>query len=575
MKALLKYFNGYKKECILGPLFKLLEASFELMVPLVVKRIIDVGIANGDKDYILKMVLVMIALAVVGLTCSLTAQYFSAKAAVGFSAKVKKAVFSHIQTLSYTEIDTLGTSTLVTRLTSDINTLQGGVNMFLRLLLRSPFVVAGAVIMAISIDSKATVTFGVTVLLLSLVVYVIMRLTIPMYKKVQGSLDQVTSKTRSALTGVRVTRAFGLEEMEQKEFGEANAALLAIQVLSGKISALLNPITFALINLGLMWLLWEGAVAVNTGRLTQGAVVALVNYMSQILVELIKLANLIVQITRALASAGRISSVLEITSSMQEGTQNREWNGGAAAVAFENAALRYANGGENAAEGITLKAEAGSTIGIIGGTGSGKSSVIQMIPRFYDATRGNVLVDGLNVREYTYASLRERIAVVPQKSVLFSGTIRDNIRWGKADATDEEIMAALQMAQAKDFVMEKEGGLDYKVAQGGKNFSGGQRQRLAIARALVKKPAILILDDSTSALDYATDAALRKAIREMPDSPTTFIVSQRTASIMHADQILVLDAGEVVGLGDHESLMKDCEVYQEIYNSQFGKENEV
>ena len=528
------------------------------------------GIANGDRDYIVRMVLLMIALAVVGLTCSLTAQYFSAKAAVGFSAKVKNAVFSHIQTLSYTEIDALGTSTLITRLTSDVNTLQGGVNMFLRLLLRSPFVVAGAVIMAISIDRQAMKTFGVTVLALSLVVYLIMRFTIPMYKKVQGSLDQVTSKTRSALTGVRVTRAFGLEEREQQEFGEANASLLAIQVLSGKVSALLNPVTFALVNLGLMWLLWEGALAVDTGRLSQGAVVALVNYMSQILVELIKLANLIVQITRALASATRISSVLEITSSMQEGTEAPEWKGGAASVTFENAALRYANGGEDAVGGITLNAAPGSTIGIIGGTGSGKTSVIQMIPRFYDATEGAVLVDGKNVRDYTYASLRERIAVVPQKSVLFSGSIRDNIRWGKADATDAEIQEALQMAQAADFVKEKEGGLDYTVAQGGKNFSGGQRQRLAIARALVKKPAILILDDSTSALDYATDAALRKAIREMPDPPTTFIVSQRTASIMHADQILVLDAGKVVGQGTHEELMKSCEVYQEIYHSQFG-----
>ncbi len=570
MKRLLQYLKDYRVECILGPLFKLLEASFELMVPLVVKRIIDVGIANGDRDYIVRMVLLMIALAVVGLTCSLTAQYFSAKAAVGFSAKVKNAVFSHIQTLSYTEIDTLGTSTLITRLTSDVNTLQGGVNMFLRLLLRSPFVVAGAVIMAISIDRQAMKTFGVTVLALSLVVYLIMRFTIPMYKKVQGSLDQVTSKTRSALTGVRVTRAFGLEKREQQEFGEANAALLAIQVLSGKVSALLNPVTFALINLGLMWLLWEGALAVDTGRLSQGAVVALVNYMSQILVELIKLANLIVQITRALASATRISSVLEITSSMQEGTEAPEWKGGAASVTFENAALRYANGGEDAVGGITLNAAPGSTIGIIGGTGSGKTSVIQMIPRFYDATEGKVLVDGKDVRDYTYVSLRERIAVVPQKSVLFSGSIRDNIRWGKADATDVEIQEALQMAQAADFVAEKEGGLDYTVAQGGKNFSGGQRQRLAIARALVKKPAILILDDSTSALDYATDAALRKAIREMPDPPTTFIVSQRTASIMHADQILVLDAGKVVGQGTHEELMKSCEVYQEIYHSQFG-----
>ncbi|MBR1471989.1 MAG: ABC transporter ATP-binding protein [Lachnospiraceae bacterium] len=572
MKALWKYFKSYKIECISGPLFKLLEASFELMVPLVVKRIIDVGIAYGNREYVLHMVLIMLALAAVGLTCSLTAQYFSAKAAVGFAAKVKNAVFSHIQTLSYTEIDTLGTSTLVTRLTSDINTLQGGVNMSLRLFLRSPFVVAGAVAVAFTIDLKAALTFVVTVLLLSIVVYGIMLITIPMYKKVQTHLDRVTMHTRSALTGVRVTRAFGLEQKEQEEFKETNAVLAGMQILAGKLSALMNPLTFVLINLGLAWLIWEGALAVDTGRLTQGAVVALVNYMSQILVELVKLANMIVQLTRALASAGRISSVLAIEPSMKEGSEAPVWQGGPAEVRFENAAMRYAGSSENGAEGISLRAAAGSTIGIIGGTGSGKTSVIHLIPRFYDAAEGAVYVDGRNVRDYTYRSLRERIAIVPQRSVLFSGTIRENLRWGKADATDAEIMEALRMAQAADFVLEKEGGLDYAVAQGGSNFSGGQRQRLAIARALVRKPAVLILDDSTSALDYATDAALRKAIREMPDSPTTFIVSQRTASIMHADQILVLDAGKVVGLGTHENLMRDCDVYREIYRSQFGRE---
>ena len=570
MKNLWKYFSSYKKECVLGPLFKLLEASFELFIPLVVKQIIDVGIPNGDEGYIIQRVLLMAALTFIGLVCSLTAQFFSAKAAVGFSAKVKSAVFSHVQTLSYTELDKTGTSTLITRLTSDINTLQGGVNMSLRLFLRSPFIVFGAVVMAFTIDVKAALIFVVTVLALSLVVYGIMLITVPMHKKVQNDLDKVTAAARSNIGGVRVIRAFGLEDKEEEGFRNSNDALVRMQILAGKISALLNPVTFVLINLGLCYLIYQGGIAVDTGRLSRGAVVALVNYMSQILVELIKLANLIVQLSRALACGSRISSVIDIESSMKDGDKEYTNESGAAELEFKNVSFRYADAAEDAIAGISFKLPAGATLGVIGGTGSGKSSVINLIPRFYDTTGGNVYVDGTEVSEYKEASLRSRIAVVPQKSVLFTGTIRENLSWGRKDASDKDMEEALKMAQAYDFVMEKEGGLDYKVAQGGSNFSGGQKQRLAIARALIRKPAILILDDSTSALDYATDAALRKAIKEMKDAPTTVIVSQRSASIMHADMILVLDDGRAVGLGTHDELMKDCSVYQEIYNSQFG-----
>ena len=558
---------------MLGPLFKLLEASFELFIPLLVKQIIDVGIPSGDKGYIVQRMLLMAALALIGLVCSLTAQFFSARAATGFAARVKSAVFSHVQTLSYSELDSVGTSTLITRLTSDVNTLQGGVNMSLRLFLRSPFIVFGAVFMAFTIDVRIALIFVATVLLLSVVVYGIMLLTVPMHRKVQNDLDRVTANTRANLNGVRVIRAFGLEEKEEESFGRANAALVRMQIVAGRVSALLNPLTFVLINLGLCVLIERGAIAVHSGRLSQGAVVALVNYMSQILVELIKLANLIVQLSRALACGSRLGSVLEMKSSMQEGTEAPEWNGGAASLALEKLSFRYADAGENALCEVDVSVPAGSTLGIIGGTGSGKSSLINLIPRFYDATEGKVLVDGRDVREYRYASLRERIAVVPQRSVLFSGTVADNLRWGKRDATKEEMEEALKQAQAYDFVMGKEGGLEAEVTSGGGNFSGGQKQRLAIARALIRRPAILILDDSTSALDYATDAAVRKAIRELKDRPTTLIVSQRTASIMHADRILVLEDGKVAGLGTHEELLKDCGVYREIYESQYGGEN--
>ncbi|MCR4584208.1 MAG: ABC transporter ATP-binding protein/permease [Lachnospiraceae bacterium] len=569
MKNLWKYFKNYRLECVLGPLFKLLEASFELMIPLVIKNIIDVGIANSDTGYIIRYALLMVALGVIGLGCSLTAQYFSAKAAVGFSAKVKQEVFSHIQTLSYSEIDSLGTGTLITRLTSDINTLQGGVNMSLRLFLRSPFVVAGAVVMAFTIDTKAATCIALTVLALSVVVYVMMRITIPLQKQVQNRLDTVLTRTRSNISGVRVIRAFGNEEAEKEEFNAANKALNALQIFSGRISSAMNPVTFALVNAGLAWLIWEGAIAVNVGRLTQGAVVALVNYISQILVELIKLANLIVQLTRALACGGRISDLLDIGSSMKEGEWDGEIPENGCRVEIKDAGLKYAGSGEYSVKGVSIEAEPGSIIGIIGGTGSGKTSLINLIPRFYDVSEGEIKVDGVNVRDYRFSSLRGRIAVVPQNPVLFSGSIRDNIKWGKKDATDDEINKALKTAQALDFVEEKEGGLSYMLTQGGKNVSGGQRQRLAIARALVRRPGILILDDSTSALDYATDAALRNAIKAMEHMPTTFIVSQRTASIMHADKIIVLDAGCVAGIGTHEELLKNCDIYREIYDSQY------
>lgn len=570
MKNLWKYFSSYKKECVLGPLFKLLEASFELFIPILVKQIIDVGIPNGDTAFIIQRVLIMAALTFIGMVCSLTAQFFSAKAATGFSARVKSAVFSHIQTLSHTELDKTGISTLITRLTSDINTLQGGVNMSLRLFLRSPFIVLGAVFMAFTIDVKSALIFVVTVLALSIVVYGIMLITVPMHKKVQGDLDKVTGAARANISGVRVIRAFGLEDKEQEHFSRSNDTLVRMQILAGKISALLNPVTFVLINLGLCVLIHQGAIAVDTGRLSRGDVVALVNYMSQILVELIKLANLIVQLSRALACGSRISSVMDITSSMKDGDKEYKNTAGSAAIEFKGVSFRYADASEDSVKDISFTLPAGATLGVIGGTGSGKSSVINLIPRFYDTTQGSVLIDGTDIKEYSLNSLRSRIAVVPQKSVLFSGSIRENMLWGRKDAIDADIEEALKQAQGYDFVMEKEGGLDYMVNKGGNNFSGGQKQRLAIARALVRKPAILILDDSTSALDYATDAALRKAIKEMKDAPTTVIVSQRSASIMHADMILVLDDGHAVGLGRHEELLKDCEVYREIYNSQFG-----
>lgn len=573
MKKLLVYLKDYKKESLLAPLFKMLEASFELFVPLVMASIIDVGIANGDRTHIMKMCGMLILLAVIGLTCSITAQYFSAKAAVGFAAKVRHALFSHIQSLSYSEMDEIGTSTMITRMTSDINQVQTGVNMVLRLFLRSPFIVFGAMIMAFTIDVKAALIFVVTIPLLAIVVFGIMLVSIPLYKKVQGGLDDVLLTTRENLTGSRVIRAFHKEKEETEKFREKNQTLTALQMFVGRISALMNPVTYIIINAALVVLIWTGALRVESGNITQGEVVALVNYMSQILVELVKLANLIITITKSVACGNRIESILEIHPTMKEGSgvESAASKNGDYAVVFEHVAMRYQSGGAPAVSGIDFKVRHGETIGIIGGTGSGKSTIINLIPRFYDTSEGRVLVDGQDVREYTFEGLRDKIGIVPQKAVLFAGTIRDNMKWGKQDATDEEIWEAMTLAQASEFVEQKDGRLDAEVEQGGRNFSGGQKQRLTIARALVKQPEILILDDSASALDYATDAKLRQSIRSMKSDPTVFIVSQRAASILHADQIVVLDDGAVAGIGTHESLLRDCEVYQEIYYSQFQK----
>ena len=573
MKSLFAYMKDYKKECVLGPLFKLLEASFELMVPLVMAAVIDVGIANGDRGYIGRMCLVMAALGVIGLVCSITAQFFAAKASVGVAAKLRHALFAHIQELSFTEMDTAGTSTLITRMTSDINQVQNGLNLALRLLLRSPFVVFGAMVMAFTIDAPAALVFVVAIPLLAVVVFGVMLWTMPRYKKVQAGLDRVLGNTRENLTGVRVIRAFGREEAETGRFETENNALTKLQEHVGRVSALMNPVTYVIINLATVVLIWVGAVRVDTAIITQGAVVALINYMSQILVELIKLANLIINITKALACASRVQGVLDTESSMEAPQalsnvveQNQE------RVTFRNVALTYQGAGAASLSGLSFSVKPGETVGVIGGTGSGKSSLVNLIPRFYDATQGDVLVDGHNVRDYPLASLREKVGVVPQRAVLFTGTIRDNLKWGKPDATDEELWQALETAQARDFVEEKTGGLDEPVSQGGKNFSGGQRQRLTIARALVRKPEILILDDSASALDFATDARLRKAIRQMEGGPTVFIVSQRASSIRYADKIIVLDDGEAVGIGTHEELLKHCEVYREIFESQFQRE---
>ena len=573
MKKLLVYLKDYKKESILGPLFKLLEASFELLVPLVMAAIIDVGIAGGDKGYVMKMCGVLVLLALIGLVCSLTAQFFAAKAAVGFAAKLRHALFSHIQGFSFSELDEVGSATLITRMTSDVNQVQSGVNLVLRLFLRSPFIVFGAMIMAFTIDVKAAMIFVVTIPALAVVVFGIMLISIPLFKKVQAGLDEVLRITRENLTGVRVIRAFHKEEEEEEHFREKNTFLTGLQLHVGKISALMNPLTYVLINLGLVALIWTGGLRVHTGAITQGEVVALVNYMSQILVELVKLANLIITVTKAVACGNRIESVLEMNSTMEDGTEERGKDAAEYLVDFENVSMRYQGGGAEAVSGITLRVKPGETIGIIGGTGAGKSTVENLIPRFYDISGGSLRVNGRDVREYELKSLRDMIGIVPQKAVLFSGTIRENMQWGKSEATDEEIYEALEIAQAKDFVEEKDGKLDARIDQGGKNLSGGQRQRLTIARALIKKPKILILDDSASALDYATDANLRRAIRNMKDSPTVFLVSQRAASILHADQILVLDDGEAVGLGTHEELLQKCEVYQEIYYSQFSKES--
>lgn len=589
MKKLLIYLKDYKKETVLAPLFKLLEASFELFVPLVMAAIIDNGIANGDRGYIGRMCLVLIALGIIGLTCSITAQYFAAKAAVGFAAQMKHALFAHIQSLSFTEMDTVGTSTLITRMTSDANQVQNGVNMVLRLFLRSPFIVFGAMIMAFTIDVKSALVFVAAIPLLSLVVFGIMIITTPMYRKVQGGLDAVMGITRENLTGVRVLRAFNKEESEIRRFEDTNNTLAQMQKAVGKLSALMNPVTYIIINGAVIALVWTGAWQVENGVITQGEVVALVNYMSQILVELIKLANLIVTITKAIACGNRIQSVFELQPSLTDpAAQTGQKDAAAAsapsgnvgtasgrtavpAVSFEHVCLTYKNAGAESLTDIDFRAWPGQTIGVIGGTGSGKSSLVNLIPRFYDATKGRVLVDGRDVKEYPLKELRGKIGMVLQKSVLFQGTIRENLLWGKEDASDEELYRALEIAQARDFVEEKDGGLDAVVAQGGKNLSGGQRQRLTIARALVRKPSVLILDDSASALDYATDARLRMAIRDMEGGPTVFIVSQRAASIRHADQIIVLDDGEVAGIGTHEQLLEGCAAYQEIYYSQFEK----
>lgn len=583
MKGLLVYLKDYKKESILGPLFKLLEASFELIVPLVVASMIDVGIANGDKNYVIKMCLIMAALGVTGLVSSVTAQYFAAKAAVGFATKLRHALFAHIQKLSFSNMDSQGTATLITRMTSDINQLQSGVNMVLRLFLRSPFIVFGAMIMAFTVDVKAALIFVVVIPLLSVVVFGILFLSIPLFGKVQSNLDEVLGITRENLTGVRVIRAFGKEQDEIEKFDRQTDALKHMQVVSAKISALMNPLTYIIINGGLIVLIYTGAVRVEAGILTQGQVVALVNYMSQILVELVKLANLIITVTKAAACGNRVADVFEIPAGMSgqtgmSGVTDADILADMAAVpektgevCFEHVSMRYHEGGEEALTDISFQAGKGETIGVIGGTGSGKTSLVHLIPRFYDVSKGSVKVDGVDVRDYDTTVLRAKIGIVMQKAVLFKGTIRENLLWGNEKATDEELWQALKIAQAEEFVVQKEGKLDAFIEQEGRNLSGGQKQRLSIARALVKKPEILILDDSASALDYATDAKLRKALKEMPGETTVFIVSQRASSLMHADKIIVLDDGTVAGIGTHEQLLESCEIYQEIYYSQFEK----
>lgn len=573
MKKLLYFMKDYKKESVLAPLFKMLEAFFELFVPLVVASIIDDGIVPKDSGHIIKMCLLLLVLAAVGLTCSITAQYFAAKSAVGAATGIRYELFTHIQTLGYEEMDTVGTSTLITRMTSDINQVQNGINLVLRLFLRSPFIVFGAMIMAFTIDVKAAMIFVVAIILLSIVVFGVMFITKPLYKKVQAGLDTILGTTRENLTGVRVIRAFHQEQAEYNKFLAENEELTSLQKFAGKISGLTNPLTFIIINFAILVLIHTGAVRVSLGTLSQGQVVALYNYMSQILVELIKLANLIISVTKAMACFNRIQDVFHIEPSMKEGTKTVAAAGNTTpAVEFKNVSFTYAGGGDHAVENISFKAMPGQTIGIIGGTGSGKSTLVNLIPRFYDVTEGEVDIAGKNVQDYTYGSLRNTISVVPQKAQLFAGTIRDNLTFGCPDATEEQIEEALAISQAKEFVDTKEGRLDAKIEQGGKNLSGGQRQRLTLARALVPQSDILIMDDSASALDYATDARLRKAIQDMKRKPTVFIVSQRTSSIQNADMILVLDDGKIAGQGTHEQLLKSCNIYREIYETQFKKE---
>ena len=571
------YLKDYKKESILAPLFKLLEAFFELMVPLVMANIIDYGISNRNMGYIGKMGLLLLLLGVVGLASSITAQFFAAKAAVGVSTKLRQALFDHIEDLSFTDIDKAGTSTMITRMTSDVNQVQSGINMTLRLFLRSPIIVFGAMIMAFTIDVKCALIFVVAIPLLSIVVFGIILSTIPMYKKVQSKLDQVLGITRENLTGVRVIRAFHQEAKEEERFRENNEALSAMQIFVGKISACMNPVTYVIVNGAIIALIYTGAVQVNIGNLSQGEVVAIINYMNQILVELVKLANLIVTMTKALACADRVASVFEIgADAAYVGAQNQKLadkvDKSAPFLDFKHVSLTYQGAGAPTLQDMNFTVNRGDTVGIIGGTGSGKTSLVNLIPGFYPATEGEILLEGRDIKTMSDEELRGRIGVVPQKAVLFKGTIRSNLQWGKPDATEEEMWKALELAQASEVVEGKDGKLDATVAQNGKNFSGGQRQRLTIARALVREPEILILDDSASALDYATDAKLRAAIRTLEDKTTTFIVSQRASTIRHADKIIVLDDGEIAGVGTHDELLKDCTVYQEIYYSQYPEQ---
>ena len=571
MKKLFVHLKDYKKHCVLAPLFKMLEACFELFIPLVVAAIIDYGIANKDTSYIAWCCAIMVALGAIGLTCTLFAQYFSAFCAVGFVSSVKHGLFKHISSLSYKEIDTLGSSTMITRMTSDINQLQTGVNLTLRLFMRSPVIVFGAMIMAFIVDVKASLIFVVTIPLLALVVFGIILSTIPLYKKVQSKLDKVMNTSRENLSGARVIRAFGLEEQQSGKFHKETEELNLAQRFVGRISAIMNPATYAIVNISIAILIWQGAIQVDHGNLTQGQVIALYNYMTQILVELVKLANLIVTITKSVASGNRIEAIFEVEPSQVSG-ELKECAESEYAIEFKNAFLRYSGSPEYTLENITFSAKHGESVGIIGGTGSGKTSLINMIGRFYDAEKGSVLYNGRNVSEYGLEFLREEIGVVPQKAVLFHGSVRDNLKWGNKNATDDEILAAIENAQATDVLSSKSEGLDFMIEEGGKNLSGGQKQRYTIARALVKRPSVLILDDSASALDYATDAKLRQAISRLDFKPTTFIVSQRTASIMGCDQIIVLDDGQIVGIGKHNDLLENCLVYQEIYNSQFKEE---
>lgn len=565
MSPVIKMLGKYKKEAVLSPLFKLLEALFELFVPIVVASLIDIGIGNADKGYAVKMFFLLVLLAVIGLCFSITAQYFAAKAAVGVGTRLRSVLFKKIQSLSFSELDSIGTSTMITRMTSDVNQVQSGINMFLRLFMRSPFIVFGAMIMAFTIDFQAALVFVCAIPVLAVVVFAIMLISIPLYKKSQSRLDKVTGKTRENLTGARVIRAFCREEREIDEFKDLNSQLTAAQKYVGKISALMNPVTFVIINVAIVVLIWVGAIRVEQGVLTQGAVVALYNYMSQILVELIKLANLIITMTKSVACCNRVTAVLETSSTLQHTdndtieTEN--------CIDFVNVALTYQGAGGESLTDINFSIKPGETVGIIGGTGSGKSSLVNLIPHFYDCTRGGVYVDGKNVKSYSTAELREKIGIVLQKAVLFKGTIRDNLLWGNKNATEQQLVQALEIAQAADVVASKKNGLDEVIEQGGKNLSGGQKQRLTIARALVKQPEILILDDSASALDYATDARLRKAVKGLKNT-TVIIVSQRTSSIMSADKIIVMDDGKIVGIGTHSQLLDSCSIYQEIYSSQ-------